>query len=122
MATAFLSRALQRYNARVNPYVISATIPAGLQNPVRGVRVTVGHPEGEPWPEGPVAEVLFTSPDGRVQGFNFSGGQLIFRGKVLNTRSCTWEIEQGDPFLIGEHSLSFKVLQTVSATLLIERL
>lgn len=117
----FLSRASQQYAARVNPYTVSATIPAGLANPVRGVKVTISHASGQPWPAGPVAEVTLTGPDGRLQGFTFSGGQEVFRGETRDFRSCMWEIEEGEPFPPGDYAMAFKVLQTVRAAVLIER-
>ena len=117
----FLSRASQQYAARQNPYSVSATIPAGLANPVRGIRVTISHAVGAPWPAGPVAEVTLTGPDGRLQGFTFSGGQQVFRGTPINSRSCMWEIQQGEPFPSGNYTMAFKVLQTVTAEVLIER-
>ena len=117
----FLSRASQQYNARVNPYSVSATIPVGLANPVRGIKVTITHAAGQPWPAGPIAEVTLTGPDGNPQGFSFSGGQESFRGQVRDYRSCMWEILEGDPFPPGSYTLAFKVLQTVTAGVLIER-
>ena len=118
--SVFLSRASQQYNARANPYAVNATIPAGLVNPVRGIKVTISHAAGAPWPEGPVAEVSLTGPDGRLQGFTFSGGQLVFRGTQQNFRSCMWEIQEGEPFPAGAYAMAFKVLQTVTASVLIE--
>lgn len=118
--TAFLTRAMQQYTARAQPYAVGANIPTGMAKPVRGVKVTVSHAAGAPWPAGPVAEVSLTGPDGRMQAFTFSGGQLVFRGQVQNHRSCMWEIQEGEPFPAGAYSLAFKVLQTASAALLIE--
>ena len=118
--TAFLSRASQQYAARQNPYNVNGTIPAGLVNPVRGIKVTISHAAGAPWPAGPVAEVTLTGPDGRLQGFTFSGGQEVFRGVQRNFRFCMWEIQEGEPFPAGGYALSFKVLQTVTAAVLIE--
>jgi len=118
--TAFLTRASQQYNARVNPYSVNATIPSGMQNPVRGIKVTISHAAGAPWPAGPVAEVSLTGPDGRLQGFTFSGGQEVFRGVQRNFRSCMWEIQEGEPFPAGAYVMAFKVLQTVTAGVLIE--
>lgn len=116
---AFLTRASQQYTARANPYTMAANIPAGLANPVRAIKVTISHAAGSPWPEGPLAEVTLTGPDGRVQGFTFSGGQLIFRGQPKNDRWCMWELG-GEAFPAGAYSLAFKVLQTATAALLIE--
>ncbi|KWT94677.1 MULTISPECIES: hypothetical protein [unclassified Variovorax] len=117
----FLSRASQQYAARVNPYAVSATIPAGLVNPVRAIKVTISHADGAPWPAGPIAEVTLTGPDGSTQGFTFSGGQEVFRDEKRNFRSCMWEIQEGEPFPPGAYLLAFKVLQTVTAGVLIER-
>lgn len=116
----FLSRASQQYAARQNPYTVSATIPSGLAKPVIGIKVTISHTAGDLWPAGPVAEVSLTGPSGQMQGFNFSGGQEVFRGVQINYRSCMWEIQEGEPFPAGSYSLSFKVLQTVTAAVLIE--
>lgn len=117
----FLSRASQQYTARQNPYNVNATIPSGLASPVRGVKVTISHAAGAPWPAGPVAEVTLTGPDGRLQGFTFSGGQEVFRGVQRNFRSCMWEIQEGEPFPAGAYTMAFRVLQTVTAGVLIER-
>jgi len=117
----FLTRASQQYAARVNPYAVSATIPAGLADPVRAIKVTISHADGAPWPAGPVAEVTLTGPDGNAQGFTFSGGQEFFRGEKRNYRSCMWSIQEGDPFPPGAYAMAFKVLQTVTAGVLIER-
>lgn len=117
----FLSRAVQQYAAREAPYTVTGTIPAGLTNPVRAIKVTVSHEAGQPWPEGPVADVLLTGPDGAFRGFSFLGGQSVFRGEVRNYRSGMWEIQDGEPFPPGTYTMSFKVLQTVRAGVLIER-
>jgi len=115
----FLSRASQQYAARVNPYTVNATIPVGLARPVRAVKVTINHDPAEVWPEGPLAVVTLTGPN-RTQAFEFYGGPSIFRGEVRNYRNAQWEVQEGEAFNAGAYALSFKVLQTVKAGLVVE--
>lgn len=112
----FLDRPAQKYNARVNPYSVSATIPAGLANPVRWVSITLT-PTGA-WPDGPVGEVTLTRPDGGFQYFAFDGAYLFSRSP---TRGCKFEYSEGDPFPAGAYTLAFKAIQDVDAALRIER-
>jgi hypothetical protein len=111
----FLDRAAQQYNARPNPYSVSATIPAGLANPVRSISVTLT-PSGE-WPVGNVGEVVLTGPGGVEQRFIFAGAFLLSRSPQ---RGARFHSSGDQPFPAGSYSMSFKVLQTVSAAVLIE--
>lgn len=113
----FLSRASQQYAARVNPYVVNATIPAGVV--VNSVKVTLTR---ESWPEGPVGTVLLTFPDGSASGFGFDGGDIPVKGGggVLAASSCEFSRE-GNPFPTGQYSLQFKVLRTVRTAVTVER-
>lgn len=113
----FLSRASQQYAARGNPYVVNATIPAGVT--VNSVKVTLTR---EAWPAGAVGEVLLTFPDGSVSGFGFDGGDIPVKGggATLAASSCEFSRE-GDPFPTGQYSLAFKVLQTVRTAVTVER-
>lgn len=121
--TIFLSRASQQYAARVNPYVVNATIPQGV--PVNMVKVTLTR---ENWPVGPVGEVLLTFPDDSTAGFSFDGGDIPVKGGggILAASSCEFSQQDGEgnpiPFPVGSYSLSFKVLQTVRTAVTIERL
>ena len=118
----FLSRASQQYAARVNPYVVNATIPQGVT--VNRVKVTLSR---ESWPEGPVGEVTLTFPDGSTSGFTIDGGDLPVKGGggILAASSCEFSREDLDgnaiPFPVGQYSLSFKVLQTVRTAVTVER-
>ena len=118
----FLSRASQQYAARVNPYVVNATIPQGVV--VNRVKVTLTR---ESWPVGPVGEVMLTFPDGSVSGFSFDGGDIPVKGGggILSASSCEFSREDLDgnpvPFPPGQYSLSFKVLQTARTAVTVER-
>lgn len=118
----FLSRASQQYAARVNPYTVNATIPAGVT--VNRVKVTLTR---EAWPVGPVGEVVLTFPDGSTSGFTFDGGDIPNKGGVgvLAASSCEFSREDIDgnpvPYPVGSYSLSFKVLQTVRTAVTVER-
>lgn len=118
----FLSRASQQYAARVNPYVVNATIPQGVV--VNRVKVTLTR---ESWPVGPLGEVMLTFPDGSVSGFSFDGGDIPVKGGggILAASSCEFSKEDLDgnpiPFPSGQYSLSFKVLQTARTAVTVER-
>jgi hypothetical protein len=113
----FLSRASQQYAARVNPYVVNATIPSGVV--VSRVKITLTR---ESWPVGPVGSVLLVFPDGTTSGFGFDGGDIPIKGGggVLAASSCEFSRE-GEPFPTGPYSLQFKVLQTVRTAVTVER-
>ena len=113
----FLSRASQQYAARVNPYTVNATIPAGVT--VNRVKVTLTR---EAWPAGPVGTVLLTFPDGNTAGFSFDGGDLPVKGGggILAATTCEFSRE-GEPFPTGQYSLQFRALQTVRTAVTIER-
>lgn len=117
----FLSRASQRYAARVNPYVVSATIPSGAA--VNSVRVRMTR---ESWPEGHVANVTLTFPDGATCGFSVSGGEVLKRdGSVLTESSCEFSRVSEDgtpiPFPSGAYSLAFEVAQAAQTAVTVER-
>lgn len=117
-----IQRASQSYNARVNPYTINANIPAGTT--VNWVKVRLTR---EAWPEGHVASITLTFPDGSTAGFTVSGGTVLKRdGTVLTESTCTFEkvhpiTGQPIPFPAGAYSLSFKVDQTVTTAVTVER-
>jgi hypothetical protein len=113
--SVFLNRAAQQYNARVNPYSVSATIPAGLANPVRSIGITLT-PSGE-WPVGNIGEVVLTGPSGTEQRFIFAGAFPLSRSPQRGARFYTSDAE---PFPPGSYTMSFRVLQTVTAAVLIE--
>jgi hypothetical protein len=115
--TIFLSRASQQYAARVNPYTVSATIPAGVT--VRSVKVTLTR---ESWPVGPVGTVVLVFPDGSTSGFGFDGGDIPVKGGggILAATTCEFSRE-GDPFPTGQYSLQFRALQTVRTAVRVER-
>ena len=117
----FLSRASQRYAARVNPYVVSATIPNGVV--VNTVRVRMTR---ESWPEGHVAKITLTFPDGATCGFSVAGGEVRKRdGSVLTESSCEFSrlTEEGAPvpFQSGAYSLGFEVAQSAQTAVTVER-
>lgn len=123
----FLSRASQQYAARVNPYVVNATIPQNVT--VNRVKVTLTR---ENWPDGPIGQVTLTFPDGSTSGFTFDGGDLPVKGGggILGASSCEFsrgylDEQTGEmvevPFPSGQYSLSFKVLQTARTAVTVER-
>jgi hypothetical protein len=118
----FLSRASQQYAARVNPYVVNATIPDGVI--VNSVKVTLTR---ESWPVGPVGTATLTFPDGATAGFGFDGGDIPNKGGVgtLAASSCEFSREDIDgnpiPFPVGIYSLDFRVLQSVRTAVTVER-
>lgn len=118
----FLSRASQQYAARVNPYTVNATIPAGVT--VNSVKVTLTR---EAWPAGPVGTVLLTFPDGNTAGFSFDGGDLPVKGGggILAATTCEFSNEDSDgnpvPFPAGQYSMQFRVLQTTRTAVTVER-
>lgn len=117
----FLSRASQQYAARVRPYTVSATIPAGVV--VNSVRVRLTR---ESWPAGPVANITLTFPDSATCGFSVAGGEVKKRdGSVLTESSCEFsrQDEKGAPvpFPSGAYTLEFEVAQAVQTAVTVER-
>ncbi|SRR5258706_1288403 len=114
----FLQRAEQAYLARPQPYSVTGTIPDGT--PVASIKVTLTRVA---WPAGPVGSCELVYPDGNTSGFAFSGGVTINprTGLVDPLSSCQFYAPEGQTFPVGDYTLNFTVLQTVTTALKIER-
>ena len=120
--TIVISRASQQYAARQNPYSANATVPAGAT--VNRVKVTLTR---ESWPAGPVGSVTLNFPDGTTAGFSFNGGDIPNRDGTgtLAASSCEFSRQDSNgiyvPFPVGSYSIDFKVLQTLTTAVTVER-